>query len=125
LLLGPGGKLHNIEQLRRKLGFSQGEAAELCGVSQTTISRIESCRERYKINLRTAQLIEAGLDQRGLFSPSEISHLGRPPQTGHPVIHIHTRAIICPSCAVEASILAAIDGNCELCDGSLGASLTA
>lgn len=80
--------MHKIEQWRRELGLDVAEVAELCGISQSTLYRIErearEGRKGFKVKRATAHIIAAGLDRplEDLFDKIEVSDHGRNPRTG-------------------------------------------
>lgn len=115
--------LHKIELRRLELGFTQAEVAILCGVSIDTICRIESETSEFKTRFDTARLIADGLESQlhTLFEPMELSHLGRPPQTGGKITHIATKqkGATCPSCWTERSLRETQVGISDCCEATL------
>ena len=79
--------LHPLQIKREAEGLTLEELAELATVSPVTISVIEKGTSPYKTNEGVAQALADALyvNRSELFSPYELSHLGRPPGTGRPI----------------------------------------
>ena len=62
---------NNIRETRRKLGLTQAQLAELCGISRVSVVAIETGRFLPTIEtaLRLSQALDTGLD--GLFQLRE------------------------------------------------------
>lgn len=126
--------VHRLQQLREAIPFSIAELAEYANLSPDTIRRIEEGSE-YKTSYRTAAILAEVFDCEigDIFEKKELSHLGRPPQTGKPIkvtttqeVKIehtdgsvdtitvsHTRqGAICPTCYLAMPL----SGICENCD---------
>lgn len=121
--------MHKIEMRRIELDFSVAEVAILCDVSPQTIYRIESESGKHKVRQDTARSIALGLDSQlhTLFERSELTHLGRPPKTGHPIVDIasrkkHDKELECPDCNIIGSEQSGVAGYSECCNAELVAS---
>lgn len=102
-------------RVREGLDLSREELAELAGLSVSTIYRIETDNS-YRVNQATAALLADALHMqvRELFHPRDISHLGRPPQTGVPIGSKQEldRSDFCPTCGLALPAT----GQCDWCD---------
>jgi transcriptional regulator with XRE-family HTH domain len=63
---------HNLRKARVLLGFSQSQVAELSGVSQTDISRIETGTRKFIPVEYFAFLASHGIDMNLIFSDEDI-----------------------------------------------------
>lgn len=78
--------MHKLYYIRTSVGLTQGELSELSGVAKVTIDAIESQRKAGRINYTTAHLLEEALYMDGMiFCAHELTSLGRPAATGHPI----------------------------------------
>lgn len=106
---------HRLYLRRIELDFTVAEVAELTGIAETTIRRIESGDTTYKVNIDTAMTLAKGLDVQlhTLFEPIELSDLGRPPKTGGSLHRGLSSGVICMTCRLEIPL--AHGNNCEEC----------
>ena len=104
---------HELRHVRSGLGLTVKELSELSGISIGTIYRIESGDKTYKINDQTARAIADALylQMLDVFKGDELSHLGRPPMTGKPIVTPLRRKKICP---VHHLVLPSV-GICDYC----------
>jgi DNA-binding XRE family transcriptional regulator len=80
--------LHPVQQHRERAGLSLAELAELTGLSVSTLQKIEHETSEYKINRGVAIILADAFycKVEDLFDRHELSHLGRPPLTGRPIV---------------------------------------
>lgn len=95
--------MSDLRTARKAAGLSRKQLAKKSGISIETIQAIENQTKAFKINIGTAQALEAALNLSGkIFHPVELSHLGRPPMTGKPVskhdLQCAHYEIKCPHC---------------------------
>ena len=104
---------HHLRQVRTSLGLTVPELSELSGISNGTIYRIESGDTTYRINDRTALALADALylQMLDIFKRDELSHLGRPPMTGKPIIMPLRRKKICPVHHLQLPTI----GVCDFC----------
>lgn len=108
---------HKLRDVRKALGLTIEDLADLSGVAKATIRSIENGTSEYKINQQTAQLIAEALSVkvRELFLPIELSHLGRPPATGQPISisRVDQHEQTCSNCFMHVR---PINGKCPQCE---------
>ena len=79
--------MHKLKRLRKDVGFSIAELAEVSGLSESTIRGIEEGTSQYRTNIGVAMILADLFDCKveDIFDSTEVSHLGRPPLTGVPI----------------------------------------
>lgn len=104
---------HELRRVRHSLGLTVQELSELSGISVGTIYRIESGDKTYKINDQTARALADALylQMLDVFKGDELSHLGRPPKTGKPIVTPLRRKKICTVHHLETPMT----GICDFC----------
>lgn len=107
---------HALRMFRSGLGLTVRQLSELSGIDPSTIHRIERGSE-FRINIETAQALTDALSEKLLevFSPHELSHLGRPPRTGTPIKKLQSASQqdkICPGCRLQLPL----SGVCSECN---------
>ena len=102
-----------MRRVRLSLGLTVQELSELSDISVGTIYRIESGDKTYKINDQTARALADALylQMLDVFKGDELSHLGRPPMTGKPIVTPLRRKKICPVHHLELPSV----GVCDFC----------
>ncbi len=105
-----------LREVREGFDLTVEELSELSGISMSTIHRIESGDNTYKVNQATADALADALYYKtyDIFHPTDLSHLGRPPMTGKS-LRPHkeeTHYGLCPHCHLEA----VKDNHCLDCD---------
>lgn len=75
---------HKLTALRSAKDLTVAQLAEMSGLSESTIYKIERCTSEFRTNEAVASLLAEALEcgVYDIFSPSDLSHIGRPPLTG-------------------------------------------
>ena len=111
--------MHRLKDIREAHGLTVADLAELSGIAPSTIFRIESDDNWYKVNEVTAEALASALYKSVLdiFNSRELSHLGRPPHTGRPCHEAErfSNRTTRPSCHLEVLKAA----TCNECDAPL------
>jgi transcriptional regulator with XRE-family HTH domain len=112
-----GCVVHKLYKMRVSVGLTRRELAELSGVAESTIRKIEEGSRLGKTNYTTASLLEAALYMPGgIFHPSEICNEGRPAATGTPFMRAKDSQAryetVCPCC----HLVVPNKPQCEYCD---------
>jgi DNA-binding XRE family transcriptional regulator len=112
--------MHRMQLVRENNGLTRRELSVLSEICPTTIYRIESGDTTFNINVETAQSLADTLCVKveELFSPFELSHLGRPPHTGKRLTLRPARLNqVCPGCFLQLPATG-------ICDNACGVSAT-
>lgn len=111
--------IHPLTVIRRQYGLSIADLAELSGVSEGTILRIENGSER-RVNYSTAEMIADSLYLAipTLFDPAYLTNIGRPAGTGRPLNKdpYAKTGIFCWDCFARQPVILPGDG-CFVCGG--------
>lgn len=106
--------MHRLRHYRESYGLSIKDLSVLSDISVTAIHRIESGSNPYKVNEGVAKALADALDTDvfSIFEKSELSHLGRPPHTGKPIVRVvRPNETICPGCHLTMPKA----GGCDTC----------
>lgn len=95
--------MHKLRNYRESYGLTIAELSILSDISVDAIRRIESGHNPYKVNDGVAKALAHALDLEvdDIFTPSELSHLGRPPHTGKPIEDLRLvseHEMVCDGC---------------------------
>ena len=107
--------MKSIKELREAKGLTREELMDLSGLSQSTIWKAEERQDYVVFNEVTAQTQcrSLGVEIDDVFRPNQITHRGRPPQTGVPrKLSREETEVICPSCQIMTNALLDTCGSC-------------